>query len=277
MAFNLSMNASEIDKTLVESRRLLDSDPATKQYVDEKATWEDMPDKPFGEQPTGGDTLTWDGDTTGRDVFEGVYFKVSDTTPTITDFSVGANLVLHNGASISLAATDCVDEGGAIVVGVYGFSVPNEVASDYGLSPGFYLRNDGNIYVASITIPGYTGFPSVKTIDEKFLPESVKGGSGGVVYVTVETNEDGTEITNCSMFFPEIKAAYEAGKAIMAVLPFGDDHTILPLTAVGASSGLVDFSATLVVSGYPYFYYARIGASTSDTSIGLAMLATTTP
>lgn len=35
MAFNLSMSASDIDKTLVESRQLLDSDPATKQYVDE--------------------------------------------------------------------------------------------------------------------------------------------------------------------------------------------------------------------------------------------------
>ena len=36
MAFNLSMNASDIDKTLVESRQLLDSEPATKQYVDER-------------------------------------------------------------------------------------------------------------------------------------------------------------------------------------------------------------------------------------------------
>lgn len=47
MAFNLSMNASDIDKTLVESRQFLDSEPATKQYVDEKATWEALPDKPF--------------------------------------------------------------------------------------------------------------------------------------------------------------------------------------------------------------------------------------
>lgn len=259
---------------------ILPDTAATKQYVDEKATWEAMPDKPTIFE--GSDTLTWDGDTTGKVNANGFAYKVSDVVPALSDFANGGTFA-YSGAdsgSVSFTSADILDFGNALVHSVGLFLVvleDNSIVNDFVYpEKGIYFISDGGVYGSALTIPGYTGFGK-EVIDPDYLPDSVKGGSGGVVYVTVETNEDGTEITNCSMFFPEIKAAYEAGKAIMAVLPFGDDHTILPLTAVGASSGLVDFSATLVVSGYPYFYYARIGASTSDTSIGLAMLATTTP
>lgn len=457
MAFSLSMNASEIDKTLVESRRLLDSDPATKQYVDEKVanaggsadlseileeteatTWTTKGEEAaiivpmydggtvsLYKMPSAvGTVLPQEIEVTTKEVYDdgyvnedvylteaheafrgegvtlfdlqpvgiiavvtkagtvdftdaqveipepGVYFydkrswenpiegvqyaTMKFTTP-YSEVRLKESILPATAATkqyvddskaelLDITETDTwttegktaafsVDLGGAsasvysmpeqikpllsvpvsvnIAAGSDGVELPATLAETaINECVTEYRCNDPqvNIYYASqacsVELDGMVlNFPSaglfyldviglsggviitftfaspytVQKLKEDLLPESVKGGSGGVVYVTVEANAETGEITGCGMFFPEIKEAYEEGKAIMATLPFVADPTILPLTAIDVNAEVAYFSAALVVSGYPYFLHVDVGTSISGTSLGVTMLATTTP
>lgn len=153
----------------------------------------------FGEMPTiiGGDTLTWDGNTDGLHSVntnpenETYYYKISDATPTETELAAGT-IVMSAGNSGSSAILVAQDEGALIgTEGIYivipydNYSFP--LGSDLTVvfaKKGIYtcILSNGN-YMASLTIPGYTGFETkstkIVTIDPKYLPEGYGSGSGG--------------------------------------------------------------------------------------------------
>ena len=118
---------------------------------------------------TGSDTLTWDGNTEGRVSAADAFYKVSDATPTMTDFANGATLVFNAEGeieTISITTGDIVDgsANGIPMLGVIGgFMVVFEdnVNMDITIWPekGIYFVNDSGICLSSLTIPGYTGFP----------------------------------------------------------------------------------------------------------------------
>lgn len=208
---------------------------ATKQYVDEAvanaggaSSWNDLTDKPFGDMETGGDTLTWDGDTTGRVSVADMFYKVSDAVPTISDFENGGTFVIGPvGTNGSFNGSDVIDFGSGVLAGpeslcafVPESAVGIEVQGLTFPEAGTYFIYGGEMYLASLTIPGYTGFPTVKTLDEKYLPESVKGGSGGVVYVNFTTT-DGENWTP-DKTFAEVDEHISSGKEVVAVVFQGE-------------------------------------------------------
>ena len=150
-------------------------------YVPAPTKWADIPDKPF--VVSGGDTLTWDGNTSGLVSDDsGMFYKVSDVTPSIGDFSNGGSVTFDMGGVVDSATFDST---GVIEMGtnVYGHmegtfivALEDNVSDGYGVYPekGIYFIVNPNVplTVTSLTIPGYTGFITEK-LDPKVLPDGI--------------------------------------------------------------------------------------------------------
>lgn len=173
-------------------------------------SWNDLHDKPFGEASTGGDTIAWDGNIEGVErVGEGhSYCKITDIVPEKNDFrrgfSLGINLFGEK-IDVPLGVDNVsVNSYGIIELGtvdmIYAFIVPESAVNDMGFpSKGIYVVHmdlgGGTVYyIEKITIPGYKGFPGIKPIDERFLPEYLRrpfGELGSVL--TWDGNTEGLE------------------------------------------------------------------------------------
>lgn len=130
----------------------------------------------------GGDTLTWDGNTEGLVSIAGVCFKVSDAVPTADDFSNGVTISVPDGTSVKIPAEEVesmIDESG-LVNGELFLCVPYDgydIGDGILANKGTYFAKEGDFYVVSLSISGYTGF----------------GGGGGVYIYASEAPE--TDIT----------------------------------------------------------------------------------
>lgn len=170
---------------------------ASKNYTDKQikkaggggggvSSWNDLTDKPFGDSSTGGDTLTWDGNTEGLVNVLDMLYKVSDAIVTIDDFANGWSCVMSDGrissetaeyaselapGVVSALSMFCVAESG-VGVDLEGLAFPE--------SGIYFVKMDG-IHTTSVTIPGYTGFPSTKKLDTKYLPEHLQFGEKIVI------------------------------------------------------------------------------------------------
>lgn len=129
-----------------------------------------------------GDTLTWDGNTDGLETFEmegDVVYKVSDATPSASDFANGGTVTISfmgqtMAAPCVFGAEEMPDIGGIILVRAVieeTTIIPIVVflpGNVLGATPGLYLatiamnEEDGEILdgviINSLTINGYTGF-----------------------------------------------------------------------------------------------------------------------
>ena len=136
---------------------------------------------------SGGDTLTWDGNTSGLVMSDdGGYIKLTDVVFSVDDCPNGASVVDLSGEAIEYSASEIVDINGTTRVGTdfYGVvSVPSAMTGitfeDIGCAfpePGTYFAYfAGFIEVRSFTIPGYTGFITEK-LDPKVLPDALQFG-----------------------------------------------------------------------------------------------------
>lgn len=156
-------------------------------------SWDDLEDKPFGETTTiiSGDTLTWDGNTEGLETMESggaKLYRISDAAITMETVSNGFTVKMVAGGqeeSMTGTAADCVDNGGAIVIGSMFYCFPEDGFLWGGeLSipkKGVYLEGTAAEQLAGatlyLTIPGYTGFVSEQTVttplDEKYIPDTI--------------------------------------------------------------------------------------------------------
>lgn len=148
-----------------------------------------LKNKPFGDMPTGGDTLTWDGNTEGG---TNMGVKVSNVCPALDDLSNGGTAtVLATGDSVEkydyvFPSEECYIEDLSEFFGVpyfvlicmhvpVAFFVPEDVVGDgiVQAEKGVYFTKDNGPYVSSFTIHNYTGFPVTKKMEEKYLPGAV--------------------------------------------------------------------------------------------------------
>ena len=134
----------------------------------------------------GGDTLTWDGDTTGLvsvEAMGNMYYKLSSAVPTIEEFNVGSTLKMTNGVdSVVLTENKVSGEIDGFILGLDGaFAViPTdnfEISQGEGMTlnypeKGVYFTVHDGTYPSSLTINGYTGF------------------GGGGVSISLETSYD---------------------------------------------------------------------------------------
>lgn len=152
------------------------------------SSWSDL-----GESPTGGDTLTANWDEIDLDSEDLVfvqetngllYVKVSDATPSADDFANGCVIITVNGEN-SITGEQIAEltaGSGAICVSGGFYVAPSDglLVEEVGLTfseKGVYLCANPDYRASSLTIPGYTGFPSVNKVPEKYLPEQITYGT----------------------------------------------------------------------------------------------------
>lgn len=176
----------------------------------------------FGELPTGSDTLTWDGNTAGLIGVANQFYKVSDVIPAKEVFANGGYVYTNVGGEASFPASDVVD----IFDGIYGMDALNFlVVTDEAVNvecdgvafpeSGIYFYHNITNFNASLTIPGYTGFPSVKKVQEKYLPNGVMYvDSDGYLYPTADVSDTTERMTKT-----ELQAKILSGTSIFVALP----------------------------------------------------------
>lgn len=120
------------------------------------------------------DTLEWDGNTEGLTRLdeilgnvpgimftESLYYKVSDAVPTKDDITNGYSYTNSNGTTTERTASDIAEIEGALLLG----STTPYTAQIAVTNEGTFLKSTpgsgGALYIASFTIPGYTGFSPV--------------------------------------------------------------------------------------------------------------------
>ena len=158
--------------------------------LDDKPTsWNDLTDKPFYDTPTGGDTLTWDGNTEGKYGFSAVkgdvnfYVKVSDAVPDPDTAYGKVTFYLEGSGETSCEieplydGSECRHAGDAVIF-VYSDNTVLPAEFNANGNTEVLIKEKGTYfyfyqslcYISKLHIPGFTGYPGVKTIEEKYLP-----------------------------------------------------------------------------------------------------------
>lgn len=199
--FKLKQTAEEVQKAIDDA-----SIPSDWNQTDSSAA-DFIKNKPFGDMPTGGDTLYWDGNTEGLEILdlgeEGAFYKISDTTPALAEAQQGGILATLDGvydftSEDIMAVSDTVY---AIISPSYLMVVLENNADLFGFTvpkKGCYSMDTAGI---SLTIPGYTGFPVTKKMEEKYLPGAVilYADAENYLYATSDTSDTSKRMTKASL------------------------------------------------------------------------------
>ena len=226
------------------------------------SSWNDLTDKPFGDSPTGGDTFTFDGNPDGLEILElpfGKYLYVSDAIPDIEEINGTSYATWVNTDSTTVTSTlTWVSPTDGLVVGAWSDNTRVPVVGIYGaaaeegnVAPGLYLLYDQSpcAYISSVTIPGYTGFPGVKKLDAKYLPDV-----GGIKYVTIGMDDE--DNYTASATYDQITTWIKSGLDVKCIY---DGH-IVPL----AYSAELEQTNTYIIA-VPSHRFATM----YDTRVGL--------
>ena len=144
----------------------------------------------FGEykSETGGDTLTWDGDTTGLELNNGNMYKVTDIAPTLEELQKGVIITITQTANGQEVSEDMTRQIATPVTSpvIMISSVVKVVLEDYVgnndivITKGTYLANIVGVgHISKVKITDYKGFSStvVKPLETKYLPEHLQFGA----------------------------------------------------------------------------------------------------
>lgn len=125
--------------------------------------------EPFEVVTKGGDTLTWDGDTSGKYFVEGDLTAccITNVVPTMNDFKNGCTVALNEGTVMEIDSASIMDTGdGVLMLGnapVY--VIQNNNYNLEGIifeNKGIYFGVNDGFYPISLTIPNYTGFATTE-------------------------------------------------------------------------------------------------------------------
>ena len=142
------------------------------------SSWNDLTDKPFGEEPI---TFTWDGviseDTIMAEVHGAPFVKVSDKVLSVSDCVGGTLVYVLRGdeGSATLPEYMIADMDGCIVAGEFNIlSTANTSGvlegQPYELpAPGTYFLAADWMFTKSLTLTS----GGIKTLDEKFIPDTI--------------------------------------------------------------------------------------------------------
>lgn len=212
--------------------------------------------KPFGESPTGGDTLTWDGNIDGLFDIVGMYYKVSDSVVTLDDLANGAAIIMA-GTKVEMTLEDLsmsgtvLDDGFVmndhfILVPYDGYDLTPHGLEGFTCPKGVYSLFMDGMFISEFYIPGYTGFSIIKKIEEKFLPVKTF-----FVNVLEETLGTAKYYLYTDEFF-SVKAtkldaieAIKSGNAVVRFSKYGDLTGLASLLYAGLTK---DYAEVCIVS-----------------------------
>ena len=131
-----------------------------------------------------GDTLTWDGNTSGLANIGGLYCVFSgNTLPTIDDLADGFECRFSDGqgGKYPNSAVNVVEDGAVLRVDdVFTVVHPNYSGVPLGMPAGIYFKVSEGRYLTSLTISGYNFINSVtetrEVIKYEHLPEALQFG-----------------------------------------------------------------------------------------------------
>lgn len=237
------------------------------------SSWDDITDKPF--TMVGGDTLTWDGDTTGLVNVANTFYLVSDALLTVADINNGNGgtwATFSDGTEAQITATALGNTvmltKGTSIAGAY--ALVDNASDGLGTFPkaGLYLyRVSSNPYVTSLTVNGYTGFDVKEKIDPSCLPDGYPYSETGVAILpetTVEIDPDSGEgyiLDEFELVGGNTYTVMWNGMEYSCVAqPLVDDSGVYG-AAVG-DVGLVDVGEP--VTGEPFVIISFIGALAAE-------------
>lgn len=146
-----------------------------------------------GEMETGGDTLEWDGNTEGLVSVEDVYYKVSDVVITADMGIESMTTEVSTGEIYSNTPNFSMVPGVGIGSAVIYVSTDNTTVGEATfIEKGIYFSINNGVFTKRITIPGYTGFPIVKKLDEQYLPDTVVK-DGDTEFILASSTEGSTK------------------------------------------------------------------------------------
>lgn len=162
----------------------LDNQPAPPASGGGVTSWNDMKDRPFGDNRKEEEvTIEWDGNTEGMVLANGFCYKVSDLIPMVSELRTGVMVVSRNGKEEIYDLND--DEAytgsdgyqmGAIPSPSGGFDLQMiyvcPATGTHGDEPGLYFEKSDyhgdDLFVKSLTFKRRSG--SIETIDYPFMP-----------------------------------------------------------------------------------------------------------
>lgn len=132
---------------------------ARKSDIPENISWNDLTNKPFEDAL---ETITWDGDTTGKETMSGNY-KISDTYIQPDKF-IGATIHFANGYTYTVVEEDITtfDDQFGTGFDIRGMVAGNETSPSNPDLVGIFVVET----LRSIEFP-------VKTLDDKFIPDTI--------------------------------------------------------------------------------------------------------
>lgn len=252
------------------------------------SSWNDLTDKPFGEATTYSDTLTWDGDITGREYVEAVVnganvriVHISDTVPSNEEFAKGGQYIL-NGEAQTFTAADLLssDRGGSIRYGtlfcVFYVREDNTPLGASGFSATFPKKG---IYFATIPSMDYavTGLSindytfvetEIKKIDQKYLPKP----KADIVFTTSDFPFNSEVTVTCNQTFGQLQAmSIEELLGAISLYNNGDKSGIWrALTVernVNTTFGMITFTFGGLNPGSDWQHYTIAMLSTGEIDI----------
>ena len=221
-------------------------------------SWNDLPDRPFGEKSV---VLEWDGDTTDKVVVTvpvGGLYKVYDTVVSLEGLTVN-EVITSDGKSVS-ASVSTLGNGSfgvvstemtfIIVAAEDNFETMGQVFPEKGI----YFLDINGMFLARCELNDIT------PIDEKYLPESVKGSYRIDVMVNPTSNGD-FEVTIPNDFEEAKKAIHDdryvfgksgsdEGSMLFNVSDYTDSHINLVCIQIGDSYTLRTTKLSWDSAGY---------------------------
>lgn len=137
--------------------------------------WNTLLNKPT--ETIGGDTLTWDGDTSGLEVVGLVssmgattnYYKISDNIITDTELADGISYTAINGVTNTITFNQIKNAGVVIFVTEENTNYSNILMGNAVFEKvGVYFAEG----IISLTIPNYSGFTK-EVLKEEYLPDTI--------------------------------------------------------------------------------------------------------
>lgn len=151
--------------------------------------FENIDNSPF--ETIGGDTLTWDGNTDGRDIVDDMFCHISDVVVTVSDCANGVIATFADGSIQSGTATEpapgllmLADVESVLCVATDNYAFNGVIFPKKGIYVTY-----GDYCVTSLTIKGYTGFTITK-LKSEYLPDGGGGSSEFIVNIARGLDSD---------------------------------------------------------------------------------------
>lgn len=154
--------------------------------------WSNVQNKPF--ETVGGDTLTWDGNTSGLESFQiddFSYYKITDIVPSVEELSKGGactSYMMGDSLESEFTSAQENEDGSLSILNMDGAEDVNIAIKSDGIYFLYISMDEMTGYTSTLTINGYTGFTK-ETIKQEVLPEPVLTSPSGKKFkITVADN-----------------------------------------------------------------------------------------